>query len=275
MGMNEKRRSLLPKSIRCFGSMPAFTLIELLVVISIISLLVSILLPSLKRAKDLAQTAVCISNMKSLGTAALMYAADYNDSCVPLIDSWTGAMAEQSIWYSSLARNRYCTSANFQCPSEEIKYDQRAIDDPNGLACSSTVNGAANCNIVSYGISYRTSGSRLSEGCKTIPTILAVTELARGKGCIYFADSVPLGKVSKPTCGYIVNLYGGVYYKGSDTYIHSNSSCPVGARHNDMEKVNVFFFQGNVATIDGMDIFDNPMEFFLPTQENNRLVSIN
>lgn len=59
-----------------------FTLIELLVVIAIIALLVSILLPSLNKAKELARKSVCFSNMKSLGTAAYLYQSEY-DGIVP------------------------------------------------------------------------------------------------------------------------------------------------------------------------------------------------
>ena len=53
-----------------------FTLIELLVVIAIIALLISILLPSLSRARELSKRLVCQSNMKGIGTSCKIYAND-------------------------------------------------------------------------------------------------------------------------------------------------------------------------------------------------------
>ncbi len=60
------------------GKTNAFTLIELLVVIAIISLLVSILVPSLQRAKDMAKVVDCLSRVKNLSLAMAMYQHDYD-----------------------------------------------------------------------------------------------------------------------------------------------------------------------------------------------------
>jgi prepilin-type N-terminal cleavage/methylation domain-containing protein/prepilin-type processing-associated H-X9-DG protein len=54
----------------------AFTLVELLVVIGIIGVLVGILLPSLARARESAKRIQCISNMRQLGIAFVMYVQD-------------------------------------------------------------------------------------------------------------------------------------------------------------------------------------------------------
>jgi len=68
-GLNEKA---LP-------SRRGFTLIELLVVIAIIALLVSMLMPSLRQAKELARQSACMAHMRQVGTALSMYIPDFDE----------------------------------------------------------------------------------------------------------------------------------------------------------------------------------------------------
>ncbi len=56
-----------------------FTLIELLVVIAIIAILAAILFPVFAQAREKARQASCLSNLKQIGTAAMMYAQDYDE----------------------------------------------------------------------------------------------------------------------------------------------------------------------------------------------------
>ena len=69
----------------------AFTLVELLVVITIISLLASILLPSLSRAKALARRVACCANIHNLQLANIAYALNNNNNYVVAADDIMGA----------------------------------------------------------------------------------------------------------------------------------------------------------------------------------------
>ena len=54
-------------------------LTELLVVIAIIALLVSILMPTLQKAKDLSKDLICATNQRAIATALHMYARDFDE----------------------------------------------------------------------------------------------------------------------------------------------------------------------------------------------------
>ncbi|QOV89599.1 type II secretion system protein [Humisphaera borealis] len=80
----------------------AFTLVELLVVIGIIALLISILLPSLAKARNQANAVKCISNLRQLGMAFTMYANE-NRQRLPFSSSGGNPYNEDWIWWQETA----------------------------------------------------------------------------------------------------------------------------------------------------------------------------
>ncbi len=67
-----------------------FTLIELLVVIAIIAILAGLLLPTLARARSVAQSGACLGNLKQLQNGWLMYVQEHHEILPPNISRTSG-----------------------------------------------------------------------------------------------------------------------------------------------------------------------------------------
>ncbi len=114
-----------------------FTLIELLVVIAIIGILTAMVFPVFARAREKARQSVCLSNLKQLSLAILMYTEDNDGGFVPadspdMLQRWHGARLTENdpfvaewgpLWnYFGSKGLKHCPS--FTPVESEYAYDQ-------------------------------------------------------------------------------------------------------------------------------------------------------
>jgi len=118
-----------------------FTLIELLVVISIIAVLMAVMLPSLRSARERSRRVVCGNQLKSMGTAINVYASDNHDA-LPLlgnnnVQGYETAKAEKYPWRTYMA---YVQKNGIDYPcSVGYLHSSGIITEPEIFYCTSSV----------------------------------------------------------------------------------------------------------------------------------------
>jgi prepilin-type N-terminal cleavage/methylation domain-containing protein/prepilin-type processing-associated H-X9-DG protein len=164
----------------------AFTLVELLVVIGIIAVLIGILLPALNKARESARITKCISNLRTIGQAALQYSIDNKNVFMPAVIWRNNAAADDvDYWPHLLVARKYL-------PRPSITSDDGGIDTNSVLICPS-VSEVRRMDSPFDGV--RRAGSYVIERNNTNPTqpTLWVDWSYGINGCSYRGNEVSPG----------------------------------------------------------------------------------
>ena len=114
-----------------------FTLIELLVVIAIIAILAAILFPVFSRAREQARKAACLSNLKQVGMALMMYVQDWDETypVMTLCPAWSQRTPWNCLPQGELLP--YLKNVDvWRCPSNPCPCPLPSSDDFGGCAVS-------------------------------------------------------------------------------------------------------------------------------------------
>jgi prepilin-type N-terminal cleavage/methylation domain-containing protein/prepilin-type processing-associated H-X9-DG protein len=101
---------------------PGFTLIEILVVVAIIALLISILLPSLQKAREQGKAVVCGTSLDSIFKASFMYAQS-NKEHLPYFGWYDPSYTRDQWWITQISKGIGNQTDVFKCPSDDQPYD--------------------------------------------------------------------------------------------------------------------------------------------------------
>ena len=229
--LSSDRPSAAPKSKGFTAARSAFTLIELLVVIAIIAILAAILFPVFAQAREKARQSACLSNVKQICLAALMYRNDWDDVYLPLgtIDR---SLPNSYRYWPQLSEPYMKNKDVFSCPSrDDLKYDHT-----NPTYAGSPVN-------VTYGLNYWVESLGRADATEG--------GITRPASTILYAETG--GAKNRPSAGWYLSYasyYGGVAARSNSVYGFDYVS-PTGAdalarltdRHN--EGLNIGWCDGH------------------------------
>lgn len=234
----------------------AFTLIELLVVIAIIAIIAAILLPVLSNAKAKAKSAYCLNNQKQLMLATTLYMNDNKGIILPLwiqqgAPDWPNITYNPSV-FSVQNADALWWPDNLRIGGQGVSVTM--VDCP-ALSQPATLNdgGSVNANLpLGIGMNNPEYGWIEVVGSGPYyPTFPYPGEssVSQPSQSIVYADAAEISNSNEPDADNWNEVPGGgsVYFRSPSDSMYPTGDARSVPRH--LDRVNVAFFDGHVATI--------------------------
>jgi prepilin-type N-terminal cleavage/methylation domain-containing protein/prepilin-type processing-associated H-X9-DG protein len=241
------------------GQKKGFTLIELLVVIAIIAILAAILFPVFSRAREQARKTACLSNLKQIGQALMMYVQDWDEG-YPFNIMWCSLQPNQYFQMTAAYRlDPYLKSPGvWQCPSSCMGRHLVNRKRPDGSASNLDYVYPGSFYGYYVNVGYNPYMGRV---CPYNTTLIKQSQLPTPAETVAIADS-SLGSVA---CGGRTVVYANVCNAGCNRKVRLRSN----TRHT--EGSNLVFADGHAKWMNFMSIANNCGKLFYPLRNKDNL----
>ena len=236
--------------LRSAGHRRGYTLLELLVVLGLIALLISMLLPSLRRSMTIASQTVCMHHLRDLGIGLRLYRYD-NDGWLPnAVAGGNGSLLDEKPepWFLKLYPTHLRDFELLTCPDDPYKFRMKRI--------GSTPDAPDVGNYPSYGINsfiMLAGGGFLADLDRHEPTRPLNTLLLADAGPDY-----PTGTGEDGRDGPSRNVSLMSVGDGFDPFSRKPIAPWITDRH--VKKINALTLDGHVQVVHTWDIMQSPVQ---------------
>ncbi len=220
-----------------------FTLVELLVVIGIIVVLIGLLIPALRKARQASMRTQCLANIRSMETAQMLYASEQHNL---LVEPGDGSYAVQGSWIGML--EPYAGKALVRrCPADASPY----------FASSYQLSASPVFRLTSYGLNNYVTPSHAPLG--TVPP-KRITQVRHSSSVIQFGELAETGSYAVADHIHVDDFYSPLLPK--TTLARICGQMPVG-RHGGTRNfwsgvLNFGFLDGHAESLAIRAVYTDP-----------------
>ena len=235
---------------KMFTRLSLFTIVELLIVVSVICILMALLLPTLNKAKEKAQSISCVGNLKQLLAFSLQYSLENDDYIISGYHN--GASNWSGCWFSTLLRSmepNHPTGGTMLEPIHNKRVKKHIILCPS-YRSSGNANKVPLGYSVNHNLSSKNPGGTISDREEDVVWRKITSRKAASKA-FFIIDDYECVAATRSSLVRVMNLSTLTAARGG---MLSSSLNPPLMRHESGAAVNVGWLDGHSSSDRGTNI---------------------